>query len=835
MLAMCAGGAMAQETPDDPYAALRAPGVAAYEAGDFARAYTLFEGVIEAIPASDPAERADAAFSLAILAHSLAEPLRALEWLDRGFALQAEAQTPAANYANYLNYAGTISLEAGENERAIAYLRRAIEALPETADTLDARGSTFNALANALNASGRHYEASERRRNALAAYMALYGLDHAYVGIVLEGLASDVGADGHIGQAIDARRDALRIALSTREPGDLSVVTLAGVLADQIAADGDPAGLIRVADIVQDTAGNTRHSARILSEIATRSQAAGDATVSADLHQRAYRAAQADPDTPDDHLATYMLNRAIGVQSADGYAVALPLLEEHHAFVRRMDGEPGLRTAAASERVWTALFRLARFAQAEANARERLEALTARADFPAIEIGRAYENLALSIHEQYRPNDAGPVFARALEILDRTDGAEGILASLLDAYAIHLVYNADRDEALAIARRNVALRAELFGEASAEYARGLNTLAYVQRRNGMTYAALESLAGAEAIYDGLGPSMTGARTQVMLLRGQILYEQGQVAQAESVLADADLLIDPSQANQRRVWHTRMGHIRRTQGRLTEALFHFNEDLASSTAQRGEQARANAFPLLEIAKTLRMQDNLTEAEAMARRVLALHAAYGVTTGSDVGIAWGELAAILSAQDRHDEALQASEQSNILTAPVWPRGTQRRALQDFNHGMLLMAAGEYQEAEQQTRLGIGDFRSIEGHSPVFLGTMMNALGYLLEQQGAYWQAAEAYREGLDLRAGRLTNDNPALASGRAFLARMLIDALDEPAEGLALFRAASRGLVEGIVLRAGTAADEGADGVEFAQKDAFFTAHLEALWTNAHPPQ
>jgi len=835
MLAMCAGGAMAQETPDDPYAALRAPGVAAYEAGDFARAYTLFEGVIEAIPASDPAERADAAFSLAILAHRLAEPLRALEWLDRGFALQAEAQTPAADYANYLNYAGTISLEANDPERAIAYLRRAIEALPETADTLDARGSTFNALANALNASGRHYEASERRRNALAAYMELYGLDHAYVGIVLEGLASDVEADGHIGQAIDARRDALRIALSTREPGDLSVVTLAGVLADQIAADGDPAGLIRVADMVQETAGNTRHSARILSEIATRSQAAGDASVSADLHQRAYSAAQADPGTPDDHLATYMLNRAIGVQSAEGYAAALPLLEEHHAFVRRMDGEPGLRTAAASERVWTALFRLARFAQAEANARERLEALTARADFPAIEIGRAYENLALSIHEQYRPNEAAPVFARALEILDQTDGAQGILASLLDAYAIHLVYNADRDEALAIARRNVALRAELYGPGSLNHARGLNTLATVQRRVSMEDAALNSLDQAQRIYDAIGPSANAARVDVMIQRAQIVYSQGLLAQAESLLSQADTLISPSRADQRRNWHEEMGRIRRTQGRLTEAQAHFREVLTLRIAQDGEDARANVFPLLQIAMTLRMQNNLDEAEAMARRALSIHEAYGITSGTDLGVAWGELAAILSLQDRREEALQASERSNTLIAQAWPRGTPRRAVQDYNHGLVLLRQGQHDRAEQLMRQGIADYRGIDGHSPVFLGVMTNALGYLLEQRGAYAQAAEAYREGLDLRAGRLTNDNPALASGRAFLARMLIDGLDEPADGLALFRAASGGLVEGIMLRAGTAADEGADGVEFAQKDAFFTAHLEALWTNAHPPR
>ena len=54
----------------------------------------------------------------------------------------------------------------------------------------------------------------------------------------------------------------------------------------------------------------------------------------------------------------------------------------------------------------------------------------------------------------------------------------------------------------------------------------------------------------------------------------------------------------------------------------------------------------------------------------------------------------------------------------------------------------------------------------------------------------------------------------------------------ARGLNLYRAASNGLIQGIEMRAGTAADEGVDGVEFAQKDAFFTAHLEALWINAH---
>ena len=112
------------------------------------------------------------------------------------------------------------------------------------------------------------------------------------------------------------------------------------------------------------------------------------------------------------------------------------------------------------------------------------------------------------------------------------------------------------------------------------------------------------------------------------------------------------------------------------------------------------------------------------------------------------------------------------------------------------------------------------------------MINTLGYLLEQKGDFRQAATAYSEGLALRARQMTNDNPALASSRAFLARVLIDHLGEPQQGLALFRDASNGLIEGIELRTGTAADDGVDGVEFAQKDAFFTAHLEALWTNAY---
>jgi len=93
-------------------------------------------------------------------------------------------------------------------------------------------------------------------------------------------------------------------------------------------------------------------------------------------------------------------------------------------------------------------------------------------------------------------------------------------------------------------------------------------------------------------------------------------------------------------------------------------------------------------------------------------------------------------------------------------------------------------------------------------------------------------EATMAFMELRESQMSNDNPAVASSRAFLARVLIEHLGEAREGLDLYRAASNGLIEGIEMRAGTAAEEGVDGVEFAQKDAFFTAHLEALWTNAH---
>lgn len=831
---MIAGSSSApgQETATDPYAELRAPAMAAYEAGETARAYTLFEEVFAQIPHSDPAERAATAFSLGILAHQSEEPIRALAWLDQGFALHAEAGSPQADYANYLNYAGTISLEADEPELAIGYLRRTIEALPDTPDMLESRASTFNTLANALNAAGEYYEASERRRNALAGYMELYGLDHAYVGIVLEGLASDVEAEGHIGQAIAARRDALRIALSTREPGDLTIVTLARILADQLIADGNPAGLRDIADMVRDTGGINRHSARILSELASRARTGGHTDISADIHTGAYQAAASDPETPDEYMATYMLNRAVGVQDVSGHAAALPLLEEHYAFVRRQDGEPGLLTAAASERVWTALFRTARFAEAEANARERLEALNARADYPADQIGRAYENLALSIHEQYRPNEAGPVFARALEVLEPNSSARGTLASLLDAYAIHLAYNEDRSAGLEMARRNAGLRAELYGRDSAGYGRGLTTLATIQRLSGMTSEALASLSEAEALYEALGETSAQARVDVMIQRAQISYEQGMLAPAEAILARVDGQISPARADQRRDWHDNMGRVRRTQGRLTEALAHFRESLALRIAQDGEASRASVFPLLQIAMTLRMQENLDEAEAMTLRALAIHEAFGITAGSDVGIAWGELASILSLQGRTAESLAASERANALIAEVWPRGTQRRALQDYNHALLVMRAGQHAGAEPGMRQAIDDFRTIEGRSDVFLGTMINTLGYLLEQKGDFRQAATAYSEGLALRARQMTNDNPALASSRAFLARVLIDHLGEPQQGLALFRDASNGLIEGIELRTGTAADDGVDGVEFAQKDAFFTAHLEALWTNAY---
>ena len=54
------------------------------------------------------------------------------------------------------------------------------------------------------------------------------------------------------------------------------------------------------------------------------------------------------------------------------------------------------------------------------------------------------------------------------------------------------------------------------------------------------------------------------------------------------------------------------------GRLTDALGHFRESLALRIAQDGETGRASVFPLLQIAMTLRMQENLEEAEAMTRR-------------------------------------------------------------------------------------------------------------------------------------------------------------------------------------------------------------------------
>lgn len=829
-LVLSAAGAAAQEAAS-PYEALRAPAMAAYEAGEAERAFTLFQNVFEQIPASDPAERASTAFSLAVLAHQLEDRSEALSWLERGFGLHEAAGTAPETYAAYIVYAGTIHAEQDEPASAISYFERALEVGPQGADTAEWRANAQNQLANALHAEDRFAEAAAVRREALAGYRAVYGDEHAYVATVLDGLATDLLADGQNEEAITVLSDALAVRIAISEPGDLDVVATAGRLARQIADTDTPERLLAIADMIEARTNEDRHRARFLAEIAASARYAGHTAITDTLHARAYQAASADSDTPPDFLLIYLLNHAVGVQEQSGYAAALPLLEEHYRRAVVFDGEAGTRGIAASERLWTALFRLARFADAEANARARLEALQARADFPALETGRALENLALSIHEQYRPAEAHPVFEQAMEVLEPLEEGRHVFASLLDAYAIHLAYHGSREDALATARRNVALRAELYGQESASHARGLTTLADVLRRYDRSADALAVLDQAQAIHAALGPSGNEARAGAMLQRAVILLEQGMVSQSEALLIEVDGVIPATRADYRRDWHQSMGKLRRAQGRLTEALGHFREVLALRTAQDGEDARANVFPLLEIATTLRMQENLTEAEAVARRALAIHEAYGVTSGTDLGVAWGELASILSRQGRHNAALEASNRANALIAAERPRGTQARAIQDYNHALLLMNQARYREAEALMAQSIADFRSIDRRSDVFLGAMMNSYGYLNERVGAHDAAAAAYREGLELRQDRLSNDNPALASGRAFLARSLIDHLGEPEEGLFWFRAASEGLIEGIMLRAGTSADDGADGIEFARKDAFFTAHLEALWTNA----
>ncbi|MGP1275641.1 MAG: tetratricopeptide repeat protein [Caulobacterales bacterium] len=831
-LVISAGAAQAQEAATDPYAELRAPAMAAYEAGETAQAYTLFEEVFTAIPQTDPAERAATAFSLAILAHQSEERARAIDWLQQGIALHEAAGTPPADYAQYIAYAGTISSEDGDNPAAIGWFRQALDVIPDADEARELRANTSNQLANAHNAAGEYYEASERRRNALSGYTQIYGPDHEFVGIVLEGLASDVEGDGHEAQAIDARREALRIAIANREPGDLTIVTLARTLADQMVATGNPDWLSDLADRIEAQTAEDRHRARILSELAVRASAGGLQEISADLHTRAYQAALADSETPPEFLATYLLNHGVGVENVEGRAAALPIYQEHYAMVLAQEGPAGERALASGERIWTALFRLARFADAEANARARVEALSGREDELQLQTGRAYTNLALAIHEQYRPHEAAPAFEQAQAILEGLEGGEDLLASLYDGYAIHLVFDSQREDALRIAQQNLALRGEQYGEDSASYGRGLHTLATVQRQLGQASEARASLEQALALYEAIGGSANDAQVDVLILLSQIIFDQGSLGEVEDILARVDGMIAPSRTDQRRDWHDEMGRLRRHQGRLTEALSHYREVLALRVAQDGPEARANVYPLLQIGVILRLQGNLEEAEAMIRRALAIHQSYGVTSGSDLGVAWSELATVLQEQGRRTEALEASRQANMLIAEAWPRGTTRRALQDYNYAILIMNGGQYGAAEAPMRQAIGDYRQLEDHSAVFLGAMMNALGFLLEQIGRYEEAADAYQEGLALREPRLSSDHPALASGRAFMGALLVDHMSQPEEGLAYFRQASAGLIEGILLRAGTEADEGADGVEFAQKDAFFSAHLEALWDVAH---
>jgi serine/threonine-protein kinase len=351
---------------------------------------------------------------------------------------------------------------------------------------------------------------------------------------------------------------------------------------------------------------------------------------------------------------------------------------------------------------------LASFIRYAAALEERRSAAQAEAD-RATEVQTLLVDLFRSA-DPFEPAD--PERGRAITVVEALDlGAERVMAelddrpriqaSLLDALTDVYVNLGAHDRAVPLARRALALHAQLSGVGSEPHRAGLARL-------------------ASAYYSEPDSALVLLRHRLELARGAEGETSAAVAAARVDLAD----------------HLRH-HLGRPQGAESEYLLALSlgqsTELLPATLAAAHRGLADIYVALARA---------AEAEPHARRALELNRQMFGDRSPDTGMARESLAKVLGALDRTREAEAEFEQAiAILESALGPdNGNTLNALN--NLALLRRRTGDLAAVEQTLRRLLEANVRVRGEAHPEVGTAYQNLGTLLVDLGRIDEAAEMH---------------------------------------------------------------------------------------------
>lgn len=637
----------------------------------------------------------------------------------------------------------------------------------------------LHGLARVVQAQGRLGDAEQAYRQALL--VQLQSGTEEGVATALDRLASVLTQQEKHGDAEHTLRQALEVRTRLLGASDPELVPTMCQLADSLAAQCRYAAaeeLTRRALVIRQANGGEDDpaTAQVIASVAALASAQGRYVEAEDLQRRVYECRAASLGVDHLSVAAALADWASAVEARGRHADAEELYRRCLEMRTRALGGDHPDTAAALAAVAGTLDAQGRSADAEQLYRSAL-AVQVRALGPKhAAVASTTNDLALCLDSQGRYEHAAGLLRDALQLRETLLGrSHPAVAATINNLAGVLDALGSSEEAEALYLEALHTRARVLGPTHPLVAQSLNNLGCAMAARGRHSEAERHLRAALELrlralgeeHPAVAASMDSLAVALDVQGASVQAEQLYVKALEvrrAVLGARHPLVLASQHN--------VARTARLQGRLEEAEAGFRAVLVLRRAALGPEHPHTASTLEALADTLRARGELQEAEALGREALALRLRVMGPEHPDVASSLAGVALVLAAQGQYVEAERLATEALELRIRRMGVNHPDVAATMCHVAGTLTAQGRYSEAEglYRSALAVLGGSELAGDHPL-VAAASNDLAGTLAVQGNLEEAEAMQRGVLELQLRRCGLEHPDVATALNNLAGML----------------------------------------------------------------
>jgi CHAT domain-containing protein/tetratricopeptide (TPR) repeat protein len=169
----------------------------------------------------------------------------------------------------------------------------------------------------------------------------------------------------------------------------------------------------------------------------------------------------------------------------------------------------------------------------------------------------------------------------------------------------------------------------------------------------------------------------------------------------------------------------------------------------------------AIALGNVASLYIVLGNLTEAEALYQRALAIREAKLGNGHLHVAVTLSGLAAVYDAQGKYAEAEIHTKRALAIREAKLPKDSPDIAHSLLNLALLYVKQGKYAESEAHFKRALAIYQAKLGRDDPSIATVLNGLVSLYQEQGKYDEAEAPGKRALAIYQARFGNEHPDVA--------------------------------------------------------------------------